>query len=216
MSSVAIVVFGVWILETVVAILVPTELKKTLSSPNQSTITIVVSAYLPNEKDIILETISHALYYISELPGQNYVILTYRNPIELEVEKHLCEIADREPQFRLLKINDGIGKPHQMNEAVKVSETDFVCFIDADSRPVPVQKSRLEQFLENNDIVQGRNTIRNTEHILGKVVAIELSTEYLISYLARAHWTKVAYFCGSNCFWRREAASLVLFSSKTS
>src|SRR3972149_10149460 len=59
LSSLALVVFGIWILEVVGAVFVPAKLDKVLTPPKENSITIVVSAYLRHEKDIIVETILH-------------------------------------------------------------------------------------------------------------------------------------------------------------
>ena len=52
----------------------------------------VIPAYLPNEKDIILETIMHILTNVERPEKGLEVILVYNTPVELAVEKELLLI----------------------------------------------------------------------------------------------------------------------------
>lgn len=213
--SSAILLFSIWIFEAVGAVIVPVRAASGPASTEPFGVSVVITAYLPSEEHIILDAVLHALSYTRNLSASSEVILSYRTPRELAVDPSLRELARRNRDFHLLEVDTGIGRPEQMNEALKLCSSEHVQFIDADARPKAISKERLWSLVSSYDIVQGSQVIRDANHLLGKLVAVELSTEYLLSYFARGYWTKVAYFCGSNGVWKREVAKRILFSAST-
>lgn len=211
----AIFLFSIWIVEAVGAVLVPSREVSDPADAEPFGVSVVITAYLPSEKDIILDAVLHALSYTRNLSASSEVILSYRTPRKLAIEDSLYELALANRDFHLLEVNTGTGRPEQMNEALKLCSNEYVQFVDADARPKSIPEERLRSLVSAYDIVQGRQAIRDPHRLLGKLVAVELSTEYVLSYFARSYWTKVAYFCGSNGVWRREVAKRILFSAST-
>lgn len=214
-SSFATLTFSIWILEVIGAAFVPTKSAPSSNQVEEYPLTIIIKAYMPNEKDIILESILHSLAYVKKLDEKSCVLLTYRAPYQLDIEERLLELTKKEPRFSMLKISEGVGSSIQINESVKISKTDYVYLIDADSKPVFPQKNKLWNHLSKKEILQGRNMIRDAVHLLDKIVAVEFSTEYLVSYLSRAYWNGVAYFCGSNGIWHTDTAIKIPHSTNT-
>lgn len=176
-------------------------------------VTIVVSAYLPNEQTIIVETVRHLLALLS--PGDK-VVLSYRTPVHLAVEDELTHISRVNPSLRLLRVEQGAGKAEQLNEAIHIAGTEVLYFVDADARPnTDALESVRTVATSSPQVVQGRNMIRNTAHVLGKIVAVEFAVKYLVSHYARSCFAGVAYFCGSNAAWSTPSAKQVRFANSS-
>ncbi|MDQ3802828.1 MAG: glycosyltransferase family 2 protein [Acidobacteriota bacterium] len=181
-------------------------------SKQDKSISVIVSAYLPNEEAIILNTLGKLVAFISP-DSRDEIILSYRTPYNLPIEFALQEFAKAQSCLRLLKVSEGIGKADQLNEALKYVTGDIVYMLDADAIPDNDALARVRSASVNGHVIQGRNMIRNTSHLIGKVVAVEFAVKYMVSHFARSHYGNVAYFCGSNATWIRETAQTTLFTN---
>jgi cellulose synthase/poly-beta-1,6-N-acetylglucosamine synthase-like glycosyltransferase len=66
---------------------------------------------------------------------------------------------------------------------------DVVYLLDADAAPDPGVLTSARAAPAGRHLIQGRNIIRNTSHLLGKVVAVEFAAKYMVSHFTRSRVT---------------------------
>lgn len=169
--------------------------------------TTVIAAYLPNEQDIILETLAHHLARVNVPADRFEVILAYNTPHALEVEDALRELAERDGRLRLLRVVDSRSKAENVNAALAEARGEIVGVYDADHWPEPDCYCKAWRWLAHGyDAVQGRCVIRNfSENWLTRTVGIEFDCIYAVAHQGRAALSRTAIFGGSNGYWRRNA-----------
>jgi cellulose synthase/poly-beta-1,6-N-acetylglucosamine synthase-like glycosyltransferase len=97
--------------------------------------TAIVAAYLPNEQDIIVQTLLHLLSEV-EVPADRYqVIVTYNTPHPLPVEKELRRLAAADPRLLVLPVVGSRSKAENVNGAIEVATGEIVAIFDADHWP---------------------------------------------------------------------------------
>lgn len=127
----------------------------------------LVAAYLPNEQDIVLETLDHLLHRIARPAGGLEVILAYNTPRDLPVEVDLRALAEVYPELKLVRVEGSHSKAENLNAAMDQVTGSVTCILDTDHHPAPDCFERAWRWLENGyDVVQGRNVIRNHGHNL--------------------------------------------------
>jgi cellulose synthase/poly-beta-1,6-N-acetylglucosamine synthase-like glycosyltransferase len=174
----------------------------------------LVAAYLPNEQDIILESLHHLLTKVYRPAAGLEVILAYNTPIDLPVEQELRQLAQHYPELRLLRVEGSHSKAENLNAALKIVTGDISCVLDADHHPAPDCFIRAAHWLEHGyDVVQGRNVIRNHgQNLLTQTVAIEFETLYGVSHPAKSFLTDSSIFGGSNGYWRTSVLQQICFN----
>jgi len=168
--------------------------------------TAIIAAYLPNEQDIILETIHHMLTQVDVPPDQFQVILAYNTPESLAIEADLQELAARDPRLLPLRVSGSRSKAENVNAALGAATGEIVAVFDADHLPAHDSFHRAWRWLSDGcAMVQGRCLIRNHAHNwLTRTVAIEFDTIYSVAHPGRARISGTAIFGGSNGYWRRD------------
>lgn len=171
--------------------------------------TAIIAAYLPNEQDIILETIQHMLTQIDVPPDKFQVILAYNTPESLAIEADLQELAARDPRLLPLRVAGSRSKAENVNAALGAATGEIVAVYDADHLPAPDSFRRAWGWLSDGcAMVQGRCLIRNHAHNwLTRTIAIEFDTIYSVSHPGRSRLSGTAIFGGSNGYWRHEVLS---------
>lgn len=175
--------------------------------------TIIIAAFLPNEREIIVDTVRHALTAIERPSGGFEVILAYNTPTRLPVEDVLESIAARDAALKLLRVDGSESKAQNVNAAIDVAAGDVISILDADHHPCPDCLARAWRWLaQGYDVVQGRSVIRNhATNALTRLVAVEFECIYAVSHAARSIVLDTAIFGGSNGYWRAEALRNVRF-----
>ncbi|MBW4574496.1 MAG: acyltransferase family protein [Aphanothece sp. CMT-3BRIN-NPC111] len=163
----------------------------------------IVVAYLPNEQDIILDTLTHILTQVQHPQSGLELILAYNSPVELPVEEELRHLAALYPELRLLRVEESKSKAENLNAAIQVVTGVITCILDADHHPCADCFVRAWQWLEHDyDVVQGRSIIRNyDDNLLTQIVAIEFESIYGVSHPAKSLLVDTAIFGGSNGYW---------------
>ncbi|MEY3296979.1 MAG: hypothetical protein RLZZ597_239 [Cyanobacteriota bacterium] len=178
-------------------------------------VSVVVVAYLPNEQDIIEETLIHWLTQV-EAPAAGWeVILAYNTPTWLPVEARLHQIARRYPALVLLPVEGSHSKAENLNAALDIVQGAMTCVFDADHHPARDCLRRAWAWLATGhyDGVQGRNIIRNAQdNWLTHLVSVEFECTYGISHYGRSLLADTALFGGSNGYWRTTALRELGFS----
>ncbi len=177
--------------------------------------TYIVAAYLPNEQEIILETLRHLLTRVERPQGGLEVILAYNTPTCLPVEADLQKLAAQYPELQVLKVEGSHSKAENLNAALPIVTGEMTCILDADHQPAADSIRRAWRWLEGGryDVVQGRNVIRNYNHnLLTKLVAVEFECLYGVSHPAKSLIADTAVFGGSNGYWRTSALCNIRFN----
>lgn len=174
----------------------------------------LIAAYLPNEQDIILETLRHILYTTHRPTAGLEVILAYNTPTDLAIEEDLQCFAELHPELKLLRVEGSHSKAENLNAAIDLVTGDVVCILDADHHPAPDCFFRAWRWLERDyDVVQGRNVIRNHDHnLLTQNIAVEFESLYGVSHPAKSFLTDSTIFGGSNGFWRTSVLKQIRFN----
>ncbi|MGF1570110.1 MAG: glycosyltransferase [Nodosilinea sp.] len=174
----------------------------------------LVAAYLPNEQDIIVETLRHLLFHIEPPAGGLEIILAYNTPVDLPVEAELRQLARQHPALILLRVEASQSKAENINAALNIATGDIVCVLDADHHPSADCFRRAWHWIaQGYDVIQGRNVIRNhDENFLTQNIAIEFEQLYGISHAAKSFLTDSSIFGGSNGYWRTEVLKQIRFN----
>lgn len=192
----------------------PQGLSRSVGVPKCS---LIVVAYLPNEQDIILETLERVLQEVIRPEGGLEVILAYNTPIRLPIEDELWELAAQYPELRLLHVRDSHSKASNLNAALEVVTGEMTCIFDADHWPAPDVLIRAWAWLAEGqyDVVQGRNVVRNWRvNWLTRWIATEFDCLYGVSHPARSLLVNAALFGGSNGYWRTSVLQAVGFGDR--
>ncbi|MBE9156270.1 glycosyltransferase family 2 protein [Nodosilinea sp. LEGE 06152] len=171
-------------------------------------VSVIVAAYLPNEQDIIEDTLLHWLTQVTP-PAQGWeIILAYNSPVRLPVENRLQALARRYPALVLLPVAHSHSKAENLNAALQVATGEMTGIFDADHYPSADCLSRAWAWLYQGryDMVQGRNIIRNAKDSwLTQLIAVEFECIYGVSHYGRSLLVDTALFGGSNGYWRTAA-----------
>jgi cellulose synthase/poly-beta-1,6-N-acetylglucosamine synthase-like glycosyltransferase len=175
--------------------------------------TLIVVAFLPNEQDIIIETLEHVLNRIRRPRDGLEVILAYNTPIHLPVERELDELRERHPNLRLLQVDGSESKAENLNAALEIVTGEITGVLDADHLPRPDCLERAWRWLESDyDVVQGRSIIRNFgTNLETRCIGVEFECMYGVSHPARSLLVDTGIFGGSNGFWRTEVLREIRF-----
>ncbi|MEM8614190.1 MAG: glycosyltransferase family 2 protein [Cyanobacteria bacterium P01_H01_bin.105] len=185
--------------------------------PNSTSLprcSFIVAAYLPNEQNIILETIDHLLNRIHQPAASLEVILAYNTPVRLPIEHTLKRLARKYPNFRPYRVEGSHSKAENINAALNIVTGDITCILDADHHPAPDCFERAGRWIAHGyDVVQGRNIIRNrSANLLTRLVAVEFESIYGVSHSAKSLMVDTALFGGSNGYWRTSVLQQVRFN----
>jgi cellulose synthase/poly-beta-1,6-N-acetylglucosamine synthase-like glycosyltransferase len=174
----------------------------------------LIAAYLPNEQDIILETIEHILLNVPRPSAGLEVILAYNTPMDLPVEADLRRLAQLYPELQLLRVEGSRSKAENLNVALAQVTGEITCILDADHHPAPDCLMRAWRWIEQGyDVVQGRSVIRNhDQNLLTETIAIEFEMMYGIVHAAKSFLTDSSIFGGSNGYWRTSVLRQIRFN----
>lgn len=173
--------------------------------------TALIAAYLPNEQDIILETVLHMLGTIA-LPKEKFqVLLAYNTPETLPIEKVLQDLADHDSRLCLRRVEGSHSKAENVNAAIADATGEIIAIYDADHLPEARCFHKAWRWLSNGyQVVQGRCVIRNhNENWLTRTVAVEFDIIYAVSHQGRSTLSHTAIFGGSDGYWQAEALRAV-------
>ncbi|MGF1523966.1 MAG: glycosyltransferase [Leptolyngbyaceae cyanobacterium] len=177
-------------------------------------VTFIVVAYLPNEQDLILQTLHHILHQVHKPDAPWELILAYNSPTWLPVNAQLDQLAATCPNFRPLRIQNSRSKAENLNVAVRVARGEMICLFDADHWPTADCVLKAWRWLANGyEVVQGRCVVRNhSSHLIARLVSMEFEAIYGLFHHARSVIAHTAIFGGSNAYWRADALRRMYFS----
>jgi len=174
--------------------------------------TFLIAAYLPNEQDLIIETLQAVLSVNRPKDGLE-VILAYNTPVDLPIEAELRRMEAIYPEIRVLRVEGSESKAENLNTAIDLATGEIVGILDADHHPPADCFERAWRWLESDyEVVQGRNVIRNhDDSFLTRLIGVEFECMYGVTHPARSLGVDTAVFGGSNGYWRRDALKRVRF-----
>lgn len=172
--------------------------------PRAGTVTCIVSAYLPNEQHLIMETLIRLSANLNISNHRVQVILAYNSPQYLPVEETLRAYAALNPNFIPLRVDGSRSKAENVHAAVALATGEMTVLLDADHHLLSDAVERAWRWLERGyDVVQGRCVVRNQKlGLLTRWVAIEFEQVYAILHAGRSMGFDIAIFGGSNGYWR--------------
>jgi len=176
----------------------------TTSPSTPPSLSVVVAAYLPNEQEIIVETLRHVLRSLRVHSSRLQIVLAYNTPSALDIEQILNMIGDTAAQIVPLKVEGSRSKAENVLAALPHLTGEMTVLLDADHHPAPDAPARAWRWLEQGyDIVQGRCIVRNpTGNTLTRMVALEFEQMYGVSHQGRSMLVDTAIFGGTNGWWR--------------
>ncbi|HET8976796.1 MAG TPA: glycosyltransferase family 2 protein [Solirubrobacteraceae bacterium] len=167
-------------------------------------LSVLVAAYLPNEQDIIIETLRHVLRTLRVPSHRLQIVLAYNSPTALDLEEVLRQIGETSAQILPLKVHGSRSKAENIVAALPSLTGEMTVLLDADHHPAGDAPARAWRWLEQGyDIVQGRCVVRNgADSTLTRLVAIEFEQMYGVSHQGRSMLADTAIFGGTNGWWR--------------
>lgn len=172
------------------------------------TLSVVVSAYLPNEKPIVVETIVSLATELRVAPGRLQIILAYNTPEDIpDLEGMLASLAELNVAFLPLRVPGSRSKAENINAALGLVTGEVTLLLDADHHPARDAAVRaLRWFDAGYDVVQGRCVIRDyRRNWLSRIVAVEFEQMYAVAHAGRSILFDTAMFGGTNGWWRTSA-----------
>lgn len=170
----------------------------------------ILPAYLPNEKNLLEETIRHILKNV-ESPGdfKLYVVYNTKGKDDPEVEQRLQAMSEEEwPKGRkltVLKAEDSESKAQNINLVLPRLSADLTVVYDADHHPDPDSLMLLVEKLLRRDVacVQGSTYIRDLNSgLLARAVDAEFFVTHFVYFPIMRLLTRNAVFGGSNGLWK--------------
>jgi len=183
-------------------------------------VAVVVPCYLPNEADIIKETINHH-FFATTLIEELDVYIVYNTPVRMDIEAELSALAEGPlPAGRRLFIQSAersTSKAANLNHAIsKIDNTEYIAIYDADHHPDPTSLAMAIGFLQESgaDCVQGSVYIRDGPPFLRMLLQVEFFITYYGALLTLEYIVGNGFFAGSNAVWRADVLKQLDFDTR--
>ena len=171
-------------------------------------LTIIIAAYLPNEQELIMQTLDHYKTVVYPVPYQ--IILAYNTPNPLPIEKDLAARASNDPRLKCVCVPDSTSKAENVNYVLSlmtdVSPAHIISIYDADHHPSKSTFIRvINSFTKHKklDAIQGRCIIRNScDTFITRMVDVEFDMIYNIFHVGFNFIHRHGLFGGTNGHWR--------------
>ncbi len=176
--------------------------------------TFIVSAYLPNELEVIEDTLLNILERIQRPEAGIELILAYNTPHMEEIEPRLRELAYKWPELILANAYGSKSKSENLNYALEIASGEMIVLLDADHLVAPDCLKLAWRWLdEGYNVVQGRCKIRNGKSSpVCSLVEVEFEAIYGISHYAKSRLFDSTLFGGTNGYWRSSVIKEIKFS----
>jgi cellulose synthase/poly-beta-1,6-N-acetylglucosamine synthase-like glycosyltransferase len=169
---------------------------------------LLIVAYLPNEKDIIMDRIQYAVGKIIYPKDKIRINILYNTPRPIEpLETDMQKLAAEHSHLRIIKVPFSTSKADNLNHFFGLNTgSDIIAIFDCDHYAHPYgPRWAVERFLSDKkiDVVQGRCIIFNTKASwLAALIGVEFDKIYAISHPGRASAWGFGLFTGSNGYWK--------------
>jgi len=200
---------------------------KKVESEEDNKITIVIPVYLPNELEIIEETIKYILN-LEDLKYNNVdliVILNGGKKNNTWVKEEYNEILKRLEKLNIVffYVEKSRSKAENMNYAIDIIHTKYIYILDADHRPKECAITRALGIMYNNpeiNCIQGMCMIdinrknKFLYRLLARIISVEFAELYGVNHYGGQVLHGYGIFGGSNAIWKTETLKELYFSSK--
>ncbi|KAJ3034447.1 hypothetical protein HDV00_005026 [Rhizophlyctis rosea] len=182
---------------------------ETFSSTSQyPTIDIILVAYLPNEKDIIVSQLRTFATAMSYPRDKLRILCAYNTPKDIpDVEEQLRMVeAEFAGTVVVEKVMNSRSKAQNVNRALKLVQADIVALFDTDHKLDPMALHYVvHRFAKGDvDLLQGRCAISNPTHSFPTYfISAEFDIIYGLFHPGRAALHGFGLFGGTNGFWKR-------------
>jgi len=175
--------------------------------------TFIVSAYLPNEIEVIEDTLLNILKNVKRPTDGIEVILAYNTPHMEGIKPRLRDIAYEWPELILSNAYGSKSKSENLNYALEIASGEMIVLLDADHLVSSNCLSLAWRWLdEGYNIVQGRCKVRNGgKSIVASLVEVEFESIYGVSHYAKSRMFDSTLFGGSNGYWRSSLIKNIKF-----
>ena len=169
---------------------------------------LVIVAYLPNEKDIILGRIHYALEQIVYPSDKIRINVVYNTPTPIEpLETQMRELEMKNKKLRVIKVPHSTSKADNINHFCSLDTgSDVIAIFDCDHYSHPYgPRWAMERFHADKkiDTVQGRCVVMNAStNLQTALISVEFDKIYAVSHPGRASMWGFGLFCGSNGYWK--------------
>lgn len=169
---------------------------------------LIIVAYLPNEKDIIMDRVHYALEEIRYPKDKITINVVYNTPNPIEpLETELRELEAQNFNLRVVNVPNSTSKAHNLNYFLSLDTgSDVIAIFDCDHYMHPYgPRWAIERFMQDKDvdIVQGRCVVFNAGvSIMTAMVSVEFDKIYAVSHPGRSALWGFGLFTGSNGYWR--------------
>ncbi len=165
---------------------------------------LVIVAYLPNERDIIMGRVNYLCTQIVYPIERIRINCVYNTPVAIEpLESDLAKLQEKYSQLRVIKVPGSKSKADNLNHFFTLesgADADVIAIFDADHYPHPHNvRWAAERFMADSEvgIVQGRCVIYNSsDSWLTCLIAVEFDKIYAVSHPGRAIMMDFGLFCG--------------------
>jgi cellulose synthase/poly-beta-1,6-N-acetylglucosamine synthase-like glycosyltransferase len=169
---------------------------------------LVIVAYLPNEKDIIIDRINYACEKIVYPKHKIRINIVYNTPRTMEpLETDMTDLMQQFPHLRIHKVPNSTSKADNLNYFLTLDTgADVIAIYDSDHYAHPYgPRWAIERLMTDKkiDIVQGRCVVFNSRaSLLSAIISVEFDKIYAVSHPGRATLWGFGLFTGSNGYWR--------------
>lgn len=192
------------------------KVKKVYAEAPLPRTTFIVSAYLPNEAEIIKATLLNLLENVDRPVNGIEVIVAYNTPKLLAVEEMLKSMALKYSELILANNYHSKSKSENINYALEIASGEMIGLIDADHIVSQDCLKRAWRWINSGyDAVQGRCVVRNIfDSKVTQLVDVEFEAMYNVSHTAKSLMFDSALFGGSNGFWRADVIKKMKFDTE--
>lgn len=173
----------------------------------------IVPCYLPNEAEIIEETIMHILNNV-ESPGVLKLWVVYNTPKDMpDIEGRLKALSERvdlphRRKLTVVRAETSRSKAENINLLLPRITGKYVVIYDADHHPDPPSLMLMVEKMirKNMTCIQGSTYIRDLNSgLTARIVDAEFFVTHFIYFPIMKMVTRNAVFCGSNGLWKADA-----------
>lgn len=176
-------------------------------------VTFIVSAYLPNEIEVIESTILNILTKVKRPEAGIEVIVAYNTPQLEPLELKLRELVYKWPELILANAFGSKSKSENLNYALDIASGEMIALLDADHLVMPDCIAHAWRWLdEGYAAVQGRCQIRNRDDsLVTSLVSVEFEAIYGVSHHSKSRLYASGLFGGSNGYWKASVIKQIRF-----
>lgn len=172
-------------------------------------LTVLLPCYLPNEQYILNGTITHLMEAL-EYDYAFTLIVCYNTPSPLPYETTLRQLDGKTypngRTLKILKVEGSKSKAENLNEALRLVDTELLVIYDADHHPDPPSLliASAHMLHKNCSCVQGSTYLRERPNLLASYINAEFFVTHFVFFPAMEFISSLGVFGGSNALWRTE------------